>query len=148
MIHPIKEEIYISLYLIVYGIYIISTYDVYYQVIEKLKLHKFIKIISEIVFCLLQIVITYYFSYSLASGYIPIYFILFILVGVLIYYYFLKKSLKITIDKIMLICLIVRRKISSKIVHLFISSRILNVIKTIFVKLKNKKKKKELSLDN
>ena len=148
MIHPIKEEIYISLYLIVYGIYIISIYDVYYQVIEKLKLHKIIKIIAEIVFCLIQIVITYYFSYSLASGYIPIYFILFILVGVLIYYYFLKKSLKKTIDKIMLICLIVRRKISSKIVHLFISSKILNVIKTIFVKLKNKKKKKELSLDN
>lgn len=98
MIHTVKEEVYISIYLIAFGIYLISTYDVLLYILDCSKIPRAFKIIIEIIYCLIQLLITYLFSYKLASGYIPIYFILFLILGFIIYIYFLKKSLIKTIN--------------------------------------------------
>lgn len=98
MIHTVKEEVYISIYLIAFGIYLISTYDVLLYILDCSKIPRAFKIIIEIIYCLIQLLITYLFSYKLASGYIPIYFILFLILGFIIYIYFLKKSLIETIN--------------------------------------------------
>lgn len=98
MIHTVKEEVYISIYLIAFGIYLISTYDVLLYILDCSKIPRAFKIIIEIIYCLIQLLITYVFSYKLASGYIPIYFILFLILGFIIYIYFLKKSLIKTIN--------------------------------------------------
>lgn len=93
MIHPLKEEIYIIIYLVAYGIYLISTYDVILFCINKANWSKIIKVIIEILYCIIQLVITYFFSYKLATGYIPIYFIVFLIIGFTIYIYLLRKTL-------------------------------------------------------
>ena len=98
MIHTVKEEVYISIYLIAFGIYLISTYDVLLYILDCSKIPRAFKIIIEIIYCLFQLLITYLFSYKLASGYIPIYFILFLILGFIIYIYFLKRSLIKTIN--------------------------------------------------
>lgn len=98
MIHTVKEEVYISIYLIAFGIYLISTYDVLLYTLECSKMPRVIKVIIEIIYCLVQLLITYLFSYKLASGYIPIYFILFLILGFILYIYFLKKPLLKTIN--------------------------------------------------
>lgn len=98
MIHTVKEEVYISIYLIAFGIYLISTYDVLLYILDCSKIPRAFKIIIEIIYCLIQLLITYLFSYKLASGYIPIYFILFLILGFIIYIYFLKRSLIKTIN--------------------------------------------------
>lgn len=93
MIHPLKEEIYIIIYLVAYGIYLISTYDVILFSINKTKWSTIIKVIIEVLYCIIQLIITYFFSYKLATGYIPIYFIVFLIIGFVIYIYLLRKSL-------------------------------------------------------
>ena len=98
MIHIVKEEIYISVYLIAFGIYLISTYDVLLYMLDSTKLKTVFKVLIEIIYCLIQLIITYFFSYKLASGYIPIYFILFLVIGFVLYIYCLKKSLHKTLD--------------------------------------------------
>lgn len=93
MIHPLKEEVYIAIYLIAFGIYLISTYDILLHCIKLSKMPIILKIIIEIIYCIIQLVITYFFSYKLASGYIPVYFIIFLIVGFVVYIYLLRKKL-------------------------------------------------------
>lgn len=147
MIHPIKEEVYISIYLIIYGIYIFLIYDLFYLVINKLKIKKVFSILFELLFCLLQIYITYKFSYNLASGYIPIYFILFIFVGLIIYIKFIKNSFTKQMTKILLYFFIVYKSVSNKLVHLFVSTRIIKSIKKCIIRIKHRKNKSKISLD-
>lgn len=147
MIHPIKEEVFISIYLIIYGIYIFLIYDLFYLVINKLKIKKVFSILFELLFCLLQIYITYKFSYNLASGYIPIYFILFIFVGLIIYIKFIKNSFIKQMTKIILLLTILYKTVASKLVHLFVSTRIIKLIKKCIIRIKQRKNKSKLSLD-
>lgn len=129
MIHSIKEEVYISIYLVSFGIYIISTYDVFYIVLSYLRINNIIKKIIEVIFCLINIYITYLFSYNLSNGYIPIYFILFFIVGVVIYYKFLSMKLQITINKIMFILRLICRKYCSKFLSVLFPLKICRIIK-------------------
>lgn len=101
MIHPLREEIYVAIYLIIYGIYLISTYDLFLYYSNRLIKKKIIKIVLEIIFCIIQLIVTYLFSYNLASGYIPIYFVLFIIVGVYFYIIFFKNNFKIVLSKLL-----------------------------------------------
>ena len=48
MIHTVKEEVYISIYLIAFGIYLISTYDVLLYILDCSKIPRAFKIIIEI----------------------------------------------------------------------------------------------------
>ncbi len=92
MIRTTIDEIRIIIYLIGFGIFTISTYDILFLVVNKLK--KYIKIIVNIIYILLISYFTYQFSYALAKGYVPIHFILFLIIGFLIYYLIREKYLE------------------------------------------------------
>ena len=82
--YTIQEELYILLYLVAFGIYLFSTLDIVTIICKKFK-KKAIKIIIQVIFWLLQIYISFIFSYQLMSGYVPIYFIAFVYSGYFIY---------------------------------------------------------------
>ena len=156
MIHEIKEEIYISVYLILFGIYILSSYDVIQSIKNRIIKNKVVSIIIELIYFIGQTILTYYFSYYLASGYIPIYFILFIFIGITIYYKVLKKPfvtlITIIIDKIVKIIIFIWKYF----IHLLYSKTLFKYIKSIYktikrnvIKYKKTKnnKKEKISLD-
>ncbi len=91
MIHPINEEIHIIICLIFFGIYLVSTYDAILQIEKWFKFKKIKTYLIEIIFNLFQILITIRFSSKIANGYIPVYFILFFIIGIVIYYYVSRK---------------------------------------------------------
>lgn len=134
--YTIKEEVYIICYLIFFGIYLFSTLDIITIIYEKFK-NKPLKIIIQIIFWLCQIYITFIFSYHLMDGYVPIYFILFILMGYLIYHKLCQKHF------IKLIKLLLKeiKKIFSLIIKiikpLIYSKPLLNFIKNFFKREKN-----------
>ena len=76
------EEIRIMFYLISFGIFCISIYDLIMMIVdEKPKTKNIILVIYSV----MLLYITIKFSYKLASGYVPIHFILFMVIGFLIY---------------------------------------------------------------
>lgn len=76
------EEIRIMFYLISFGIFCISSYDLIMMIVdEKPKTKNIILVIYSV----MLLYITIKFSYKLASGYVPIHFILFMVIGFLIY---------------------------------------------------------------
>lgn len=89
-LYPLKEEVYLMLYLIAYGIYLFATLDIIEGCTKRIQ-KKWIKVILQILYWIAQCYITYLFSYQLLNGYLPIYFILFILVGYILYRYIFKK---------------------------------------------------------
>lgn len=88
--HTIKEEIKIIICLILYGVYIYSIIDIT-DIILKGK-QKYIQIIIYIVQMMIQLYITFKFSYQIMDGYVPIYFMLFIIGGIYLYKIFFKKT--------------------------------------------------------
>ena len=85
----------------IFGIYLFSTLDIVTIICKKFK-KKAIKIIIQVIFWLLQIYISFIFSYQLMSGYVPIYFIAFVYSGYFIYEKLLKKYFRKVIKSILL----------------------------------------------
>ena len=82
MILSTSEEIRVMFYLISFGVFCISSYDLIIMAIDKkTKTRNIILVIYSI----MLLYITIKFSYKLASGYVPIHFILFMVIGFLIY---------------------------------------------------------------
>ena len=100
--YTIQEELYILLYLVAFGIYLFSTLDIVTIICKKFK-KKAIKIIIQVIFWLLQIYISFIFSYQLMSGYVPIYFIAFVYSGYFIYEKLLKRYFRKVINSIFLV---------------------------------------------
>ena len=135
MIKPLNIELKILVYILIYGIYYFAVSDVLVYIVEKKKRNKIFKIIIEIVYLLSQLYITYDFCYKLDDGYIPIYFLLFIVIGFLLYYLFMREYFIKCLDFII--------KILNKVIpyfkHLFYSKTLFKVkFKKIFKKRKNK----------
>lgn len=76
------EEIRIMFYLISFGIFCISSYDLIMMIVDKKTKTKNIILV---IYSVMLLYITIKFSYKLASGYVPIHFILFMVIGFLIY---------------------------------------------------------------
>lgn len=134
MIHTLKEEINVLIYLIIYGIFIISTYDSVLYFSNHLINKKCIRIIIEIIYCIIQLIIAYIFSYNLADGYIPIYFILLIVVGVYSYILFFKKRLFNILDYILKNIIKHKKLIKWLLVNLIYSPSLINTIKKVITK--------------
>lgn len=134
MIHELKEEIYISLYLIIYGIYIISSYDIILYILNKLKINKILHIILELIYFIIQLILTYFFSYKLASGYMPIYFILFIVIGLIIYYKLLRKSLINNLEVIFNCIKLILPTLKKVVQNLIYSKELISLIRGIIKK--------------
>lgn len=141
MIHTLNEELYIIIYLIVFGLYISSTYDAFVIILKEAKTKKIINILLQLFFCILQLTITYFFTYKLAAGYIPIYFILFVVAGALIYYLICRKTLAWTISKFIKLCK--KLNINEKIKSLFYSQTVIKKINQGIIKIKTRPKKEK-----
>ena len=76
------EEIRIMFYLLSFGIFCISSYDLIMMVVDK---NSKTRNIILVIYSIMLLYITINFSYKLASGYVPIHFILFMVIGFLIY---------------------------------------------------------------
>lgn len=126
---PIKEEIYIIISLIIYGIYLISSYDLILQIQNFNKQKKIKSYLIEIIFNLLQILVTIKFSQNLSDGYIPTYFIIFLIIGILIYYYTSRKYFLKEIEKFLNIYKKNEKKLKNFINELFYSKEMINLIK-------------------
>lgn len=126
---PISKEIYIIVNLIFFGIYLISTYDFIIQIQKKLNNNKFKIYLIEIIFNILQILLTIKFSQNIADGYIPSFFIIFLIIGVIIYYYTSRKAFINTINKIFNIYIINEKRIKKFFQELFYSKEIINLLK-------------------
>ena len=141
MIHTLNEELYIIIYLIVFGLYISSTYDAFVIILKEAKAKKIINILLQLFFCILQLTITYFFTYKLAAGYIPIYFILFVVAGALIYCLICRKTLAWTISKFIKLCK--KLNINEKIKSLFYSQTVIKKINQGIIKIKTRPKKEK-----
>ena len=91
--YTIKEEVYIIIYSIMFGIYIYSNIDIIDILINNTK-NKVLKIVIPIILVILHIYVTFIFSYNLMEGYMTIYLILFLYIAYLIYNTFIKKYFK------------------------------------------------------
>lgn len=135
MIKPLNVELKILVYILIYGIYYFAVSDVLVYVVEKKKRKKIFKVIIEVIYLISQLYITYDFCYKLDDGYIPIYFLFFIVIGFLLYYLFMREYFIKCLDFI--------GKILNKIIpyfkHLFYSNTLFKVkFKKIFKKRKIK----------
>lgn len=149
--YTLKEEIYVLIYYICFGIYLFSSLDVIDYIYKNLK-KKTLKVIIIIIYWLLQIYVTFIFSYHLLDGYLPIYFLFFIFLGYYIYSHILKERL---IKTIIFLGIIFKKllKLLKKIIRPFIYSKpfinnvkqfikhYINIIKKTF-----KKKEKDENL--
>ncbi len=146
MIYTLKEELFIILYLFLFGIYLSSIIDFVDLLLLKIKKIVYKTIIS-IGFILIQIYIIYIFSYNIMDGYVPIYFGLFILSGYYIYYKFFKKAFIKNLEYIFKIVKYILNKLSfllySKTFFNYINKffkREYTIIKKSFTKKQKKKK--------
>lgn len=147
MIKPLNVEIKILIYIVAYGIYYFAVSDLIIYLEERYHFKKIPKLILELVYLIIQIFLTYNFCYKLESGYIPIYFLLFIIIGFLLYYLFMRdyflKSLTFTSN-----CLIKIKPLFSHLLYsVTIFKKITKIVKTKIKQLKvvfsNKKVSKE-----
>ena len=137
MTYTLKDEISIIILLIVYGIYISLYYEILNILVMKLK-NKIIKIFTEIILCLLQIYISYLFIYKIQDGYIPIYFLGFILTGVLIYFLYhsrLYRVINYIFEKVMNFL----KKVIKEIIE-FLYPKYLKEIKSTLIKRRKSEK--------
>lgn len=136
--YTIKEEIYIIIYSIMFGIYIFSNIDIIDILIKNTK-NKILKIIIPTILIIIHIYVTFIFSYNLMDGYMTIYFILFMYIAFLIYNIFIKKYFKKIILLIYKVLIYLIKQII-KIVKPFIYSK--TIIKFIKREIKIIKKLK------
>ncbi len=87
MMYTLKEEVHIIILLIIYGIYLANYIDILNIILSKIK-NKVTKIIVEGILSFTQIYVAYIFMYKIADGYIPIYFLLFVILGIILYLIF------------------------------------------------------------
>ena len=137
--YTIQEELYILLYFV---IYLFSTLDIVTIICKKFK-KKAIKIIIQVIFWLLQIYISFIFSYQLMSGYVPIYFIAFVYSGYFIYEKLLKRYFRKVINSIFLV---LKRiiKLIIKLIKPLIYSKKLTTFLNKFLKREKRIIKKQL----
>ena len=140
--YTIQEELYILLYLVAFGIYLFSTLDIVTIICKKFK-KKAIKIIIQVIFWLLQIYISFIFSYQLMSGYVLIYFIAFVYSGYFIYEKLLKRYFRKVINSIFLV---LKRiiKLIIKLIKPLIYSKKLTTFLNKFLKREKRIIKKQL----
>lgn len=143
MIRPLNVEIKILVYIIAYGIYYFAASDVIIYLEERYHFKKVPKLILEFIYLIVQIFLTYNFCYKLESGYIPIYFLLFIIIGFLLYYLFMRDYFIKTLNmgsKLL-------TKLKPILNHLFYSVTIIkkftSLVKSKIIKLKQVFSKKE-----
>lgn len=88
--YTLREEVYVLFYYICFGIYLFSSMDMINFIYKSIK-SKVFKILITLVYWMIQIYVTFLFSYHLLDGYLPIYFFLLIMIGYVLYVKVFKK---------------------------------------------------------
>ena len=131
IVYNVLEEIRIIIYLLIFGIYIATSYD-FLDLIRFRKIWK--NVLINIFGCFIILLTSYFFVYRLKEGYIPQYGIIIVILGLLLYYFLLRRNFVKCISYIKYkYC-----KILSKIVKII---KPLNIFKTTFLLIKQKIKK-------
>ena len=143
MIYTLRQEVFIMLLLIMFGLYMTLYYELINIICYKFK-HKVLQIFFEILSWSLQIFISYKFIYQIKDGDIPIYFILFILCGVFIYIPFKTKVRKV-IDIIFLVITIMFKILFKNITQFMFPNYLKEIIQT-FKKRKKDKRNKDVEV--
>ena len=141
MIYTLKEELRLIILFIIYGIYLASYIEFINIFTNKIK-KKINKIIIELLMWIIEIYIAYQFIYKAKDGYIPIYFVLFILVGLVMYLICRKQTL--SVYKVIVYTIIkIIQKIKNEIIEVTYPNY-LKEIRTNLIKRRRYKKKKDI----
>ncbi len=142
----------ITLLLIAFGIYVVATIDLIQRIYPfdkiKYKRNYIYYYLIQIIYVLLQIIVTYYFTFNMAKGYVPIYFFVFVILGIVIYYMLLRKNYLIVVNKIIKVSFILIKKLLKILVWIMLPIDIIKLIIKYIKQLKTrvlKKKEKENS---
>lgn len=142
----------ITLLLIAFGIYVVATIDLIQRIYPfdkiKYKRNYIYYYLIQIIYVLLQIIVTYYFTFNMAKGYVPIYFFVFVILGIVIYYMLLRKNYLIVVNKIIKASFILIKKLLKILVWIMLPIDIIKLIIKYIKQLKTrvlKKKEKENS---
>lgn len=142
----------ITLLLIAFGIYVVATIDLIQRIYPfdkiKYKRNYIYYYLIQIIYVLLQIIVTYYFTFNMAKGYVPIYFFVFVILGIVIYYMLLRKNYLIVVNKIITASFILIKKLLKILVWITLPIDIIKLIIKYIKQLKTrvlKKKEKENS---
>lgn len=141
MMYTLKDEIHVIILLIVYGIYLSSYLEILNILLQSIK-KKVYKIIVEITLSLLEIYVAYIFVYKVQDGYIPIYFLLFIILGIIIYLSFRHQTLKVFNHLVINIVKIIKKTFT--IFKEVIYPKYLKEINNTFKKRRTNKKNKDI----
>ncbi|MBR2138280.1 MAG: hypothetical protein IJ966_03150 [Bacilli bacterium] len=142
MIKTLDIEFKILVYIIAFGIYYFAVSDVLLYIVEKKKNKKIYKILLEVVYLISQVYITYNFCYRLENGYIPIYFLLFIIIGFLLYYLFMRTYFIKCLDFISNLLI----KVKPLLLHLLYSATIFK--KKIKIRKRKQKQKRNKNVNS
>lgn len=146
MIPATNLEIRLIVYLIAYGIAYLFLNDIVSE-IYKSFIKKWKKIVCLLSYFIFVVVITHYYIENLQDGFIPELFIIFITIGLLIYYLFLRKTSKLLINKIKEFYLINNKKIKKILIRLLYSPTLIIIIRkrweNYYQKLKKSNKKQK-----
>jgi len=96
----IKNEIFIIINLIAYSITYLSYWDLTLEIKSILISKIYNKIILDLIFLFTTIYFTYQFTFKLSSGYIPLLFFVFLIIGFFIYFIFFRHSYLIIVNNI------------------------------------------------
>lgn len=141
MMNTLKDEIHVIILLIVYGIYLSSYLEILNILLQSIK-KKVYKIIVEITLSLLEIYVAYIFVYKVQDGYIPIYFLLFIILGIIIYLSFRHQTFKVFNHLVINIVKIIKKTFT--IFKEVIYPKYLKEINNTFKKRRTNKKNKDI----
>jgi hypothetical protein len=138
MIKTLDVELKILVYILSFGIYYFAASDLLIYIVDRNKKKKIVKILFEIIYLISQVYITFNFCYNLDNGYIPIYFMIFIIIGFMLYYLFMRNYFIKCLDFVFKIY----DKITPKFIHLLYSVTLFkNKIKSSKLRGKLKRKK-------
>ena len=131
IVYNVLEEIRIIIYLFVLGIFVPSSYDIL-KIVEIRN--KIITIFIKLILTIIIIIFCYLFLFKLKEGYVPQYGVLVVLLGMSIYFLFLRKNyLKIILQ--------LKRKIVVLTKKFLVIFKPFKVFKTTFLLIKEKSKK-------
>lgn len=150
MIRPIYffEDVKIVLLLVAFGIYIVASIDLIQRIYPFEKAKKKLSYIYyyaiQLLYVIVQLIVTYYFTFNMAKGYVPLYFFVFVIVGFVIYYILLRVKYLEKVNKIISILSVLVKKILRFLVWIVVPIDIIKMVIKPFKRIKIKKNKKKL----
>lgn len=137
MIYSFYEQLIMIIYFILYGIFLIISYDILNYYLAKIK-SKYLYHAIEVAFWVIMIFISLIFMQRISKGYIPLYTFLFFIVGIIIYITFIQESFIQDLTRFDLIISKILVKIIKVLWYIIFPIEVLKKTSQIFKKLVKK----------